>query len=67
MIKEDLHLLSLILSEEVGELVKAINDYKWKNGSIENVYKEVQDVCPIIVSIFNTVRIIKEEKENGDK
>jgi len=67
MIKEDLHLLSLLLSEEVGELVKAINDYKWKKGSIDRIYKETQDICPIIVSIFNTVRIIKEEKNNGDK
>jgi len=61
---EDLQLLSLVLSEEVGELVKAINNYVWKKGTLEEIYKEAQDISPVLLSIFNTVRILKnKEKE----
>ena len=56
---EDLQKLALVFAEESGELIKAINNYNWKKGPIEKVYEEAQDVSPVLLSIFNTVRILK--------
>jgi len=59
---EDLQLLSLVLSEEVGELVKAINNYVWKKGTLEEIYEKCFSIHLIFFRWIAGINIFWKKK-----
>lgn len=59
--------LEPIFREESQELLDELEDYRDFKNNLDRLYEEIQDVSIVLLSLYNTVRlmkdgIIKEEK-----
>lgn len=54
---EDYFEILAIIGEEYGEVVKAVNDYKWKGAPKEEIVKELRQVAAMCLGFLERLEI----------
>ncbi len=57
---EKINDLEPVLREEFMELLDELEDYRDFENNLDRLYEEIQDVSIVLLSLYNTVRLMKE-------